>query len=111
MKKTVAVLFILCIAGTCEAALFSGPSSFTAGPTTQLGALKNNLVLTDNANGFVVSGQVLITVPPGNVAGTLVSWTVDRPLDATYGTGSLNTTTVLSGFSQPPVGTIGTTSG
>ncbi|TWT40914.1 hypothetical protein RAS1_36010 [Phycisphaerae bacterium RAS1] len=103
------VVFALSVAA--QAALFSGPSSFSVTPTTQLGPLTNNLILTDNANGFVVSGQVLITIPGSPVAGTLVSWVVDRPLDATFGTGSLQTTTILDGFSQPPPGLAGNTSG
>ena len=95
----------------CRAALFLGPSSFSIGPTTQLGTLTNNLTLTDNANGFVVSGQVLVALPAGPVAGTLVSWEVDRPLDPTHGTATLMTTTILDGFSLPPPGAMGTTNG
>jgi hypothetical protein len=110
-KKILCAFVVMLIGGTCHAALFSGPSAFTTGPTTQLGALFNFLTLTDNGSGFVVSGQVIIAVPPGPIAGTLVSWTVDRPLDPTFGTGSLITTTALSGFSQPPVGSIGSTNG
>lgn len=110
-KKILCAIAVLLVGSTCHAALFSGPSSFTAGPVTQLGALTNNLTLTDNANGFVVSGQVIINVSPSPIAGTLVSWTVDRPLDATYGSASLMTTTILDGFSQPPIGAVGTTNG
>jgi len=101
----------LMVANPCQAALFSGPSGFTNLPTSQLGAVTNNLVLTDTATGFVVSGQVLISVPAGSVAGTLATWTVDRPLDSSYGTSSMITTTELDGFSQPPIGAFGTTSG
>lgn len=106
-------VWCLSLAVPCQAALFSGPSAFSQAPFTQLGPLTNNLVLTDNANGFIVTGQVIIAVPPTStpIAGTLVSWEVDRPLDATFGTSNLFTTTVLDGFSQPPVGLVGTTSG
>lgn len=111
MKKLGSVVLAMFVSSVAQAALFSGPSSFTFGPVTQLGVLTNNLTLTDTANGFVVSGQLLINVPAGPVAGTLASWIVDRPLDATYGTGSLITTTILDGFSQPPAGSFGATSG
>ena len=113
MKSTVFACAALLIGGTCQAALFSGPSSFTTLPISQLGPVTNNLVLTDNANGFVVSGQVIITLPPtsSQIAGTLAYWIVDRPLDATYGTGNLVTTTQLSGFSAPPPGIVLNTSG
>lgn len=111
--RILAALAWLLTAATTQAALFSGPSSFSTLPSTQLGPLTNNLILTDTANGFFVTGQVIIAVPATStpIAGTLASWVVDRPLDATYGTGNLITTTVLDGFSAPPVGLLGTTSG
>ena len=104
-----AILFVA--AATSEAALFSGPSTFSSPAVSQLGPVTDNLVLTDTANGFFVSGQVIVAVPPGGIAGTLVTWTVDRPLDPTYGAASLITTTVLDGFAAPPVGSFGPTSG
>ena len=111
MKKFLFACVVMLAGATCQAALFSGPSGFTTPAASQLGPLTNNLTLTDNANGFVVAGQVIINVPPTPIAGTLATWTVDRPLDPTYGAGSLITTTVLSGFSQPPIGAVGNTSG
>lgn len=113
MKQIRSSIALLLLAGSaCQAAgLFSGSSFFNTFPTSQLGTVTNNLVLTDNVNGFVVSGQVLINVPAAPVSGTLAFWVVDRPLDPSYGTGSLVTTTVLNGFSAPPPGSIGNTSG
>jgi len=73
--------------------------------------LVNNLVLTDNPTGFVVSGQLLITVPASPVSGLLAAWEVDRPLDPTFGAATLQTTTILTGFSQPPLGGLGNTAG
>lgn len=105
-------ILILTSGGLLQGApLFSGPSSFTLAPTTQLGSLVNNLVLTDTANGFVVSGQLLITVPASFVSGTLAAWEVDRPLDPAFGSATLQTTTILTGFSTPPPGAVGNTSG
>lgn len=111
--RVLTALAWLLTAATTQAALFSGPSAFSTLPFTQLGPLTNNLTLTDTANGFVVTGQVIIAVPPTNtpIGGTLASWIVDRPLDPNYGNGNLITTTVLDGFSTPPVGLVGNTSG
>lgn len=106
-----ATAILLVAAATSEAALFLGPSAFSSPAVSQLGPVTDNLVLTDTANGFFVSGQVIVAVPPGGIGGTLVTWTVDRPLDATYGAASLITTTVLDGFSAPPIGSFAPTSG
>jgi hypothetical protein len=59
----------------------------------------------------VVSGQAIINVgSPSN--GILVEWIVERPLDPSYGGPfNLQTTTILDGFSAPPAGTFGPTSG
>jgi hypothetical protein len=59
----------------------------------------------------VVSGQAIVNVgSPSN--GILVEWIVDRPLDPSYaGPFNLQTTTILDGFSAPPAGTFGPTSG
>jgi len=111
MKRIFLALAILLAGTTCQAALFLGPSAFSSPPTSQMGTVTNNLVLTDNANGFVVSGQLIVNIPSTSIAGTLATWTVDRPLDPAYGSGTLTTTTVLSGFSQPPAGTAGNTNG
>ena len=99
-----AALMVSLAAASLQAALFSGPSGFTLGPSSQMGTVTNNLVLTDNPNGFVVSGQLLVNIPGGSSSGLLASWTIERPLDATYGTGNLVTTTVLDGFSLPVPG-------
>jgi hypothetical protein len=111
--RIISVVALLLASANAQAALFSGPSAFSSLPFTQLGPITNNLTLTDTANGFFVSGQVIVSVPATStpIGGILASWTVDRPLDPTYGTGNLITTTVLDGFSMPPVGLVGTTSG
>ncbi len=112
MKRVLCAMVALWMLGSAaQAALFSGPSGFSSPPSSQLGLVTNNLTLTDNGSGFVVSGQVIIAIPAAPVSGTLVTWTVDRPLDPTFGTGTLTTTTQLTGFSQPPVGAAGNTSG
>ena len=114
MKRALGLIAALFFGATCEAGLFSGTAAFSSAPTSQLGSVTNNLILTNTANGFVVSGQVLINVgvAPPTHSGILVDWVVDRPLDPTYaGPFNLTTTTVLTGFSAPPVGTFQNTSG
>lgn len=107
-----AALVILLGGGAAQAALFSGPAGFTTVPWSQIGTVTNNLTITDTANGFIVAGQVLISVPPGGPnGGILAAWVVDRPLDPTYGTSLLSTTTLLDGYSAPPPGVIQTTAG
>jgi hypothetical protein len=103
---------ILCLAtSSAQAALFSGSAAFTTSPWSQMGPVTNNLVLTNTPTGFVVSGQAIVNVgSPSN--GILVEWIVDRPLDPSYaGPFNLQTTTILDGFSAPPAGTFGPTSG
>lgn len=114
MRRILSVMVAMLCTATCEGALFLGPPVFFSGPSSQLGTVSGNtLVLSSTANGFIVSGQVMITVsaaPP--VSGILVEWIVDRPLDPTYaGPFSLNTTTVLDGFSSPPIGMFQNTAG
>lgn len=90
---------------------FAGASFWNQTPSSTMGAVTNNLVVTDTANGFVISGQAIVNVAPGPNAGTLLTWTRDRPLDFPYGPNNLTTTTVLDGFSLPPIGTVGNTQG
>lgn len=105
MLKGTALVCALVVSAAGHAALFSGNSSFTTMPFSTMGPIVNNtLVLNDGPLGFTVSGQVEIMVPSGQVGGTLIYWEVDRPLDPTYGSAPLNTTTILTGFSQPPTG-------
>jgi hypothetical protein len=111
-KKILFAIALTLFARTCHAQ-FSGASFFSAPPTSQLGTVTNNLTLTDNATGFVVTGQVMVNVPSTSspITGILATWTVDRPILNTYSTASMTTTTVLSGFSLPPTGTVGNTTG
>ena len=53
----------LCLVASTAQAQFTGSSFFNAFPTSQLGGVTNNLTLTDTANGFVVTGQVIVNVP------------------------------------------------
>lgn len=109
--------FLLSLAVACMAtaahAQVTGTSFFNTFPNSQLGTVTNNLTLTDTATGFVVSGQVIVTVPSTSTAitGILASWVVDRPLTFPYGPNNVFTTTVLDGFSAPPPGTVGNSSG
>lgn len=115
MKRIVATILALATFATVShaAPYFSGNASFSQAPTSQMGPVVfNNLFINNAFFSFTVSGQVKIQVPPGAVSGTLIEWTVDRPLDPNYGSANVITTTTLNGFSQPPAnGTYGNTSG
>lgn len=113
MRHTTLVMALVLLTSSTCYAQFSGPSSFTTPPWSQLGTVTNNLTLTDTANGFTVAGQVLVNVPSTTttISGILVSWTVDRPLTSPYGPANLTTTTVLDGFSTPPAGSVGNSQG
>jgi hypothetical protein len=115
MKRILATILALATFATVShaAPYFSGNASFSQAPTSQMGPVVfNNLFINNAFFSFTVSGQVKIQVPPGAVSGTLIEWTVDRPLDPNYGSANVITTTTLNGFSQPPAnGTYGNTSG
>lgn len=87
------------------------PAAFYVAPTSAMGTVTNNLVLTTQANGFVVSGQVIVSIPAGTSSGILAQWTVIRRIDPAFSGSGLMTQTTLTGFSAPPVGTFATTSG
>ena len=106
------IVLAAAVTATNAHAYFSGPSFFSEAPGSQIGSVTNNLTITDTATGFVVSGTVSIAVAAGSHSGTLLSYTVDRPLDPAWGTGAFWTTTVLDGFCTPPGGgTYGNTFG
>jgi hypothetical protein len=76
-----------------------------------MGTVTNNLTITNTPNGFVVTGQAIINLS-GPAQGLLVDWVVERPLDPLYaGPFNLQTSTILDGFSSPPVGTFNPTAG
>jgi hypothetical protein len=112
-RITVAIIYLAICAGSSDAAFFSGNAFFSQSPVSQLGPVVfNNLFINNGPFSITVSGQVKVQVPPGFVSGTLIEWAVDRLLDPSYGTSSMNTTMTLAGFSQPPTnGTYGNTSG
>jgi hypothetical protein len=107
------VLLVLAAASAGHAAYFSGNAFFSQVPTSQMGPVVfNSLFINNGPWSITVSGIVKVQVPPGAVSGTLIEWSVDRPLDPNYGTGSMITATTLNGFSQPPAnGTYGNTTG
>lgn len=114
MKKMILCVLLLVLPGIhAEAALLTGSPTFSQPVSTQLGTIAfNTLTVTPILNGFVVSGQVGINVPAGTSSGTLASWAVDWPIDPTYPFNpALSTTTTLTGFSAPPIGVVGNTSG
>ncbi len=111
-KLSVVALATIFATASQAAPLFSGLAFFSQGPFTQMGGINGSLSIVNLPNGFNITGNITINTGPGFVGGTLLSWTVDRPLDPSYGTGILSTTTYLFGFSQPPsLGTFGNTSG
>jgi hypothetical protein len=114
MKKLLLCALLLVLPGVqARAALLTGTYSYSQPVTTQLGTISfNTLTVTPILNGFVVSGQVGINVPAGSSSGTLASWAIDWPIDPTFPFNpALSTTTTLTGFSAPPIGAVGNTSG
>jgi len=94
-------------------AQFAGNAFFSTVPFSQLGPVTNNLVITNTANGFTVTGDATIFALPAppTAAGILVEWVIDRPLSPSFTFTSWTTTTILDGFSLPPVVTAGNTGG
>lgn len=113
MKKTFVLLAFVCaLSGGLASAQFSGPAAFTVTPWSQLGGVTNNLTITNTANGFTVQGQVIVSVPAGGpLSGILVGWEVDRPVVNGYTANGIWTTTILDGYSLPPGGGGGNTTG
>ena len=116
-RTSTAALVLAAIAaasGTASAqfAPSNPPAAFLVQPTSGIGLVTGNtLVLTTQPNGFTVSGQVAITIPPGPLSGNLVTWTVIRRIDPAFSGSGLMTNAVLTGFSAPPAGTFATTTG
>lgn len=114
MKKLcLGTLVLLLAVSHARAALLIGVPTYNQPVTSQLGPIGlNTLTITPLPNGFSVSGQVGIVVPAGSVAGTLAAWVIDYPIDPSYAFNpSLSITTSLLGFSAPPLGVVGSTSG
>ena len=116
MNKVLALAAIwLCACGGVAHGQFAPsnpPPAFYSSPTSAMGTVSGNtLVLTPLPNGFTVAGQIQVTVSPGPVSGILAQWSVIRRIDPAFSGSGLQTNTVLAGFSTPPVGTFGTTSG
>jgi hypothetical protein len=108
---SVALVIVSLDSSISQGALFLGPATFTTAPTSQMGTVTNNLTITNTPNGFVVTGQAIINLA-GPAQGLLVDWVVERPLDPLYaGPFNLQTTTILDGFSSPPIGTFNSTAG
>ena len=87
------------------------PATFFVLPTSTMGTVTNNLTLATIPNGFIVSGQVIVTIPAGASSGILAQWSVIRRIDPAFSGSGLQTSTILTGFSAPPAGTFGTTTG
>ncbi|MCE9558420.1 MAG: PEP-CTERM sorting domain-containing protein [Armatimonadetes bacterium] len=106
------VLGMAVLGAASQAQIFSGPAFFSVAPNSQIGTVTNNLSITNFTTHFTVTGQVIVNTAPGAHAGVLASWEIRRPLNPSWGTGTLYTGTQLIGFSQPPPGgTYGNTSG
>lgn len=97
------------------AAFLTGVPTFVTPPTSQLGPIVfNSLTITPLTNGFSVTGQVHVNVPATStpIGGLLLAYEVDYPVDPTYPFNpALFTSTIVSGFSQPPIGLAGNTAG
>lgn len=104
-------LVVAGVVPTAGASIFSGPAFFSVAPYTQMGTSINQLNINSMILGYNVAGQFIVNVPAGPVNGTLLYYEVRRPLNLTFGTQNLNILQYLVGFSQPPAGSYGNTSG
>jgi hypothetical protein len=113
LQQIARVAVVVLVLSSSALAQFAGGAAFSMFPTSDLGPVTNNLVITNSPTGFTVTGQVLITVPlaPPSNAGFLVEWVIDRPLTSSFAFSNWTTTTDLDGFSSPPAGVVGNTSG
>lgn len=105
MRTPLTIIALSTLVGSAHAISFSGPSFFALAPFTMApGTSTNNLVLTDTANGFTVSGQFLVNVNSGASSGSLLQYWVRRPIDPLSPTQAENLTVNFSGFIDCPVG-------
>ncbi len=118
MKTTLGALVLMTVslsAGVAQAqfSVSNVQPVFTTLPTSSMGTVlnPNGLTLTTLPNGFIVSGTLQISIPPGASSGVLAQYTVERRVDPTYSGSGIQTSTILTGFSTPPVGTFVTTTG
>ena len=112
IKKIAFTLAVAVFALPCHAQLFQATqqSTFSTAPWSQMGPVTNNLVLTDTPTGFIVSGQAIVNLGPASpiapISGILIEWEVERLLNPSFGSANLQTSTILTGFSQPPLGIV-----
>lgn len=108
-----AILLLPCQVCQAQFAPSNPVPAFTVLPNSTMGTVvnPNALTLTPLPNGFVVSGTLQITIPPGPVSGILAHWAVERRIDPTFSGTGIQTSTVLTGFSLPPPGTFANTNG
>lgn len=94
-------------------ALLIGAPTFTIPPTSTMGPIINNtLTVTSLGNGFSVAGQIWVNITTASASGILLEYEVDWPIDPAYPFNpSLFTTTMIDGFSAPPIGAVGNTAG
>lgn len=115
LLSLVASLVVVGVLATPASALLIGAPTFTIAPNTALGTITlNTLTITPFPNGMQVAGQIQVTVPSTTtgIAGILLDYQVDYPIDPAYPFNpGLFTTTAIDGFSAPPPGVVGTTAG
>jgi hypothetical protein len=113
LKQVARAAVALVVLSSSALAQFAGNAVFSMPPTSDLGPVTNNLVITNNLTGFTVTGQVLVNVPPAppSNAGFLVEWVIERPLLPSFVFSNWTTTTDLDGFSAPPAGVVFNTNG
>lgn len=112
-RRSIAAILACWGASTVHAAsLFAGNAFYSIAPYTQMGPSVNFLAINQLQTGFMVAGQMQVTIAPGQVSGFLLKYQVKRLLNPTFGSQWLYLQHYIVGFSQPPGGgTFGLTTG
>ncbi len=112
LRLLLSVILLGAGANSAQALLIGAPTWNTP-PSSAMGSITlNTLAATSLGNGFSVSGQIDVNITTATAAGILLEYEIDWPIDPAYPFNpSLFTTTIIDGYSLPPIGTVGNTFG
>lgn len=103
---------LVALAGPAQAQFFMTPAYFAQLPQSQIaaGPAVDQLVLSNTATDFTVSGTYSVPLAPGPASGVVARWRVERPLAVNLNMG-FQQMTVFVGFSAPPPGSFNPSGG